>query len=277
MNELLAAWNFIWAFVTHTLWPTITDAFAHPSILEALLAFALAGVLMGGWLTHSWDHKSYIALQASYQAQDALRSSAVHQAAAKAQTTQAAISQSSGAKYEAARTRVVTRTQTILKEVPTYVTVQSDALPCNSVGLVRLLNAAAEGRDPADYQLPPGVTDDTCTAVTNAALAASVAENYGIARLNAEQLNGLEADVKARIDAANSAGADAIPEVVSPGSGRAGSSNVSDRSRFGVIQAPETGTLGAVARGASDLFIDLVLRDDVDGVFVWTLTKVRTA
>ena len=71
-----------------------------------------------------------------------------------------------------------------------------------------MLNAAAEGRDPADYQLPAAVSDESCTALTNADVAASVVGNYGIARQNAEQLNALEADIAARVAAANAGGPD---------------------------------------------------------------------
>lgn len=228
MTELLIAMNFIWGWIAHIGWPWLVGAAGatlawvlKPGRLQAALIAAILAAAVTGIVVHRNDQKAYIALQDRHKAQETTRLLAVSQAAGQARATQATISQASGARFERTRTQIVTQTETIIKEVPTYVTVQSDAVPCNSVGLIRVLNAAAEGRSPADYRLPPGVTDDACTSLTNAAVAASVAVNYGIGRLNAGQLDDLIADVKTRIDAANaSASLEVGVDERSSGSGR---------------------------------------------------------
>lgn len=110
---------------------------------------------------------------------------------------QEALSQQTGAAEGQAQAQIITRTNTIIQKVPQYVTVTQDRA-CVPYGLVRVLDAAALGLDPADLQPPAGQSDDACAPVTTSDLARSVAGNYGVARQNAEQLNGLEADVNVR-------------------------------------------------------------------------------
>lgn len=87
-----------------------------------------------------------------------------------------------------------------------YIHVHDPAAPprvvgCVSVGLVREHDAAALGVDPDTLPLPAGSSDDACSAVTNADLAGAIADNYAAARANAAQLDDLEANVKAKVDA----------------------------------------------------------------------------
>lgn len=102
-----------------------------------------------------------------------------------------------------AQEKIVTRTQFIIKEVPRYVTASQDRSTCVTYGLVRVLDAAALGTDPADLELPAGQSDDACAPVKASDLAASVAENYGTARQNAQQLDALIEDTRSRIDRFN--------------------------------------------------------------------------
>lgn len=146
----------------------------------------------------SWQHK--------WDQHVAADKKAIADAVAKARAEErkvADLGQKSGEAQVRIQTKIVDHTITVLKEVPRYVTIEQDARSCVSYGLVRLLNAAVTGADPASYQLPPGVSDDACTGIKASELAASIAENYGTARSNAAQLDGLIADVTQRIDIAN--------------------------------------------------------------------------
>lgn len=164
-----------------------------------IAAIFITGASFGAGATNAhWEHKwdQHIA------ADKAAIAKAV-KAAREDEHRLVKLSDTSGTKQVEVQTRIVGHTITLIKEVPKYVTVQQDAVGCVSFGLVRVLNAAVSGADPSDYQLPPGADDDACTALTPSALAAAIAENYGVARSNAAQLDGLIEDVKQRIDIAN--------------------------------------------------------------------------
>lgn len=135
---------------------------------------------------------------ATVEAADATAQAAAVSKAAAIQKAQDALSLKDQAHESAAQVRIVTRTQTITKEVPTYVTVAQDARGCVTYGLVRLHDAAALGVDPSTLQLPAGKSDDDCTSLKASDLAAGIVSNYGVSHQNAEQLNALIADVKAR-------------------------------------------------------------------------------
>lgn len=75
------------------------------------------------------------------------------------------------------------------------------AVGCVTYGLVRQHDAAALGVDPDTLPLPAGTTDDACAPVANADLADAISDNYAAARANAAQLDDLEANVKAKVDA----------------------------------------------------------------------------
>lgn len=62
---------------------------------------------------------------------------------------------------------------------------------CITYGLVRVLDAAVLGSVAERLRLPSGQSDDSCAPITAVDLAESVASNYGTARLNAQQLDGL--------------------------------------------------------------------------------------
>jgi hypothetical protein len=54
-----------------------------------------------------------------------------------------------------------------------------------------VLDAAVHGVIADSLALPAGKSDDACTGVDAAALARSIVDNYGAAKLNSEQLNAL--------------------------------------------------------------------------------------
>jgi hypothetical protein len=115
---------------------------------------------------------------------------------------QAALSKTSAEAEDQAQARIVRQDRVIIRKVPVYVS--RDVHPpigCITVGMLRLHDAAVIGHDPADIHPPAGELDDACSAVSPSDFMAVVAHNYALSRQNGEQLNSLEADLKARIDA----------------------------------------------------------------------------
>lgn len=93
--------------------------------------------------------------------------------------------------------------ETIIKEVPVYVSAQADAACLVPRGFVRLHDAAAQGVVPE----PAGNSDAAPAGVALSAVAGTVAENYTACRENAEQLTALQEwilDVKKAADAGSS-------------------------------------------------------------------------
>jgi hypothetical protein len=140
----------------------------------------------------------------SIVAQDTAHAAAVNAAGAKIDAAQ---SDADAKSSEANATHQTTEAQAarVVKQ-KVYIHVHDPAAParavgCVSVGLVRLHDAAALGVDPDTLPLPAGSSDDACSAVTNAGLASAIADNYAAARANAAQLDDLEANVKAKVDA----------------------------------------------------------------------------
>lgn len=172
------------------------------SIQDATIG-AILGLVLGVTAGASVDHhfmqgkldrevNKAVAIQAAVNAKAVVQQKAQSDLALKSAVTEAS-----------AQERIVTQTRTVIKEVPTYVTPAQDARGCVTYGLVRVLDAASQGVGPADLGLPAGQSDDACSPLKASDLAAGVAENFGIARQNAQQLDGLIADVRARVEAAN--------------------------------------------------------------------------
>lgn len=89
--------------------------------------------------------------------------------------------------------------QTIVR-IPTYVTKLQDAHNCVTWGLVRVHDAAALGIDPSALNLPPGVTNDTCSPFVSSQLAERITLNYTAALHDANQLDAVTA-YDAKLDA----------------------------------------------------------------------------
>lgn len=94
---------------------------------------------------------------------------------------------------EAAKAQVVIRTvtETLVKEVPVYVTVEADRQCPIPVGFVRLLDAAAAG-DGTPISEPAGQPNDTPSGLELSAVAAGVIDNYGTYNAVARQLTDLQ-------------------------------------------------------------------------------------
>ncbi|MDT3735563.1 MAG: hypothetical protein ROZ00_05010 [Denitratisoma sp.] len=82
--------------------------------------------------------------------------------------------------------------ETIVKEVPVYVTPEADAACAVTRGFVRLHNAAAAGEIPG----PPGLGDGAAGGVALSAVAATVVHNYATALGWREQLLGCQAWIR---------------------------------------------------------------------------------
>lgn len=92
------------------------------------------------------------------------------------------------------RDRVIQgRTQTIIKQVPVYVSEAADRACTVPVGFVRLHDAAAAALPAPE---PAGAADAAGSGVALSAVAAVTAENYGACNANASQLTQLQALLK---------------------------------------------------------------------------------
>ena len=99
------------------------------------------------------------------------------------------------ARAQLARQRAVAQQiQTVVKEVPVYVSKESDRRCVLPWGAVRLLDAAASGADAASLRghVAPGQPDDAPSDVSLSEIVALLAANLGTARQNAVQLEHLQ-------------------------------------------------------------------------------------
>jgi hypothetical protein len=165
---------------------------AIKAIGVGLLAMTLIGT--GARVAQIWYQPQITAAKAVQKEQTV--------AAHATKVVQAALTKSNAAAETQAQSKIVIQTRVIIRKVPVYVS--SDLHPpvgCVTNGMLRLHDAAVLGIDPADLPPPTGQPDDACSTVTPSDFMAVVVGNYGAARQNGEQLNSLEADLKARIDA----------------------------------------------------------------------------
>lgn len=87
--------------------------------------------------------------------------------------------------YVPAEAKIKTVTQTVVKEVPIYVTKRDDAACTLNNGFVRVHDAAAKGELPAG----PTGTDGDASGVELSTVATTVTWNYGIANLCSSRLS----------------------------------------------------------------------------------------
>ncbi|MFN4063017.1 MAG: hypothetical protein ACK4JA_02395 [Parazoarcus communis] len=144
-----------------------------------LLAAALFGF---GWI------KGASHVQAQWDAavqQQALQTAAIRER--QAQATVKVVTQ------YVDRVRIVReKGETIIKEVPVYVSVQADAACTINRGFVRLHDAAAAGELPE----PARDSDAAAAGLALSAVAGTIAANYQTCHENAEQLRALQEWVK---------------------------------------------------------------------------------
>lgn len=154
--------------------------------LAALIAAAGAG-----YVVHRIDEAAVLKLQLA----DATAAQAATAKALATQTLVDTYTQADAVAEATAQHNIITRTHTVTKEIPIYVTVEQDRAVCVPYGFVRVLVSAERGVSAASLDLPAGQSDDACTGLKLSDLAAAVAADYGAANQNAEQLNALIADV----------------------------------------------------------------------------------
>lgn len=114
---------------------------------------------------------------------------------AEAERRAAAIEQKQATATATVVTKYVDRVQTvrvagetIVKEIPVYVTPEADAACVLPRGFVRLHDAAAAGRVPA----PPGTADASAAGIALSAVVGTVADNYERCHENSTQLESLQ-------------------------------------------------------------------------------------
>lgn len=91
------------------------------------------------------------------------------------------------AKAEAQRQqKIVDQTKARLNEVSKFV-----KNVCISYGALRLHDSIIYGKQPSELPLPSGKSDDDCSRTSARQLMAVVLSNYGKAKQNISQLNGL--------------------------------------------------------------------------------------
>lgn len=165
--------------------------------LAAAAAF-LVGAGSGSWITNELAqakaNRLELAQQKAYdKAVDAAR---------KAERTQAEKDFTAEKSALQRQRQTTTRYVKLTKEVPVYVTEIQDRA-CVPYGIVRVLDAAALGSDPAALELPAGQSDDACSPLKPSDLARGILHNYEVAQQNAQQLDALIASVVERTDAFN--------------------------------------------------------------------------
>jgi hypothetical protein len=172
----------------------LTGKLAGISALALAVMLAVQTARIEGWPLIGGGFKAQAAgLQAQIAARDLGEARA--QAAALAARERLAEAQNRIARDAATGDRAIqTQIQTVIREVPSHVSVQADADCRVPWGVVRLLDAAASGAGLADVaaRIAPGRPDDAASPVKLSDLVALQAANLGAARQNAGQLAALE-------------------------------------------------------------------------------------
>jgi hypothetical protein len=143
--------------------------------LRLILALGLAGGgFVAGWRVHDWRDGAAAAKAQAQVVQVVQRRAAASQAVAVRQ--------------QAAQDHVRVVTRTLIRKVPTYVSIQADAGCTVPAGFRLLHDAAAAGLPPASDA--PRVAADAPSGLALSAVADTVIENYGICHETAERLKG---------------------------------------------------------------------------------------
>ncbi|HEY0265710.1 MAG TPA: hypothetical protein VGC16_03100 [Rhizomicrobium sp.] len=167
---------------------------AAAAALLLALGFGWRTAQIDGWPIIGGGYKAQVAgLQQQLAARDLAEAKA--QAAALQARAKIADAADSEARAHAASDQAIqTQIQTVIREVPRYVSIQSDSRCVVPWGVVRLLDAAASGADPGDVAaaIAPGQPDDAASDVRLSEIVALQAANLGAGHENADQLTHLE-------------------------------------------------------------------------------------
>jgi hypothetical protein len=162
-----------------------------------LYAWLLSGIsiaVVSAYGMHRWDEGQYaIAQAAAEKAQITALANAAKDAEALG-ITEGQITFTAGQDFSMHQTQIVTRTVTLIREVPVYVTPKAVAACVVPRGFVELHNNAARPGDTAAAVVsgaPPELVDAP-SGVGLDTVASTIITNYGRCNSNAAQLAALE-------------------------------------------------------------------------------------
>lgn len=155
------------------------------AMIYVALGLIVSSAIGAGALVHKFDGAKLAKVELGYKNAevDALKKAVV------IRQKQNDISLAAAVSVAASQQKIVTETQIVTKEIVRHVPV---SIPCITYGFIRVHDAAVFGVSPDTLPLPAGKSDDTCAPIGADAVAKTITENYGRARLTAEQLNDLE-------------------------------------------------------------------------------------
>lgn len=146
------------------------------------------------WYAH---HRGYNSGQSDAKAAFAKLEEQAVNAARVDQAARDMISQNEAIARAKSQAQIQTKTITLTKEIPVYVTAAQDRSTCITYGLVRVFNDAVGEADA--IPVPAGKSYDACSPVKASDLARGITENFGTANDNADQLNKLEDWVRSQL------------------------------------------------------------------------------
>lgn len=148
----------------------------------------VVGIAGAGFYTgYRWELGKYETLAAS----NAQAQTKIAQEAAASQAQQDAVGLKWSLADQKAKDQIAPEVITLTKEIPTYVHDQISC-PGPTVGLARVLRAAASGVQADTLTLAPGQSDDDCSDFTPSEVAGWFNQYAGAARSNTQQLSDLE-------------------------------------------------------------------------------------
>ncbi len=172
---------------------------------------ALLSIIMGGWKFFTGPVGRWIALALAVlallagvhhhgvtqgregeQAAQRARMERAKKDVVKREAVADAITTDVGKKSEARQAEIRWRTITTIREVPVYVSPETDHRFPVPVGLVRVHDAAARGVSPAEVPDPAGRPDDAPSGVAASALGQTLAANYGSCLADLERFRDLQ-------------------------------------------------------------------------------------
>lgn len=171
-----------------SIWSTVAGFFG--GIQDYLIVGAMTlvlGLAGGTYAGYRWELGAYEKLAAS----DAQAQTVAVQQEAASQAAQDLVGLRWSLSDQKAQDDIQTQTITLTKDIPVYVHDQI-ACPGPTVGLARVLRAAAAGVAADTLQLAPGQHDDDCSDFAPTEVAGWFGAYAGASRGNAKQLNDLE-------------------------------------------------------------------------------------
>jgi len=160
-----------------------------------LAAAGIAAILAGygSYQVTAWAKDETIS---SLKLADAKAETDAVQAAKDQMARQDKVTLDSAVAEAEAQARIVTRTVTITRKVPVYVSAQSDSRCVLPNGFVQLLDAAGLQADPDALPGATGEPHDAAAGLSLSEATALLAADLGAAAANAEQLTALQGWIK---------------------------------------------------------------------------------